>query len=129
MGTPLYRHPKTSHWGPNQQLMLLSVDRPVDRPTVKFLTVEPAVDRPVDRGTGTESRALCRSTGAFQRAEALCSRPSRSTGPPAVLACTSVDRPGRPTSSSVDRSGRPAEARTDTLKGLKGWYFDTNKIP
>ena len=35
-----------------------SVDRPVDRPTVRILTVEPAVDRPVDRGTGTESRAL-----------------------------------------------------------------------
>ena len=40
----------------------LSVDRPVDRPTVRILTVEPAVDRPVDRGQDTESSALCRST-------------------------------------------------------------------
>ena len=33
----------------------LSVDRPVDRPTVRILTVVPAVDRLVDRGKDTES--------------------------------------------------------------------------
>ena len=38
-GTPFYRLPKTNRCRPTQQLMLLSVDRPVYRPTVKFLTV------------------------------------------------------------------------------------------
>ena len=68
----------------------LPVDRAVDRPTVKFMTVEPT-DRPPGRPgldpesngslagrpkPDTDSRALCRSTGSvdrglFQRAEAL----------------------------------------------------------
>jgi len=38
-GAPFYRLPKTSRWRPTQQEILLSVDRLVDRPTVKFLTV------------------------------------------------------------------------------------------
>ena len=53
----------------------LSVDRPVDRPTIRFLTVEPAVDRPVDRGLDAESRLSVRSTaqstGAFPESRAL----------------------------------------------------------
>ena len=45
---PIHRPPKTSRWGPTQQEILLLVDRPVDRPTVRFLTAVPPVDRPVD---------------------------------------------------------------------------------
>jgi len=81
MGSPFYRLHKTSRWRPNQQPGLLSVDRPVDRPTVKFLTVGPAVDRVLD----TESRALYRST-------------ARSTG--------AISR--EQNSLAVDRVGRPA---------------------
>ena len=43
----------------------LPVDRPFDRPTVIFLTVEPSVDRPDRPRLDTESRALCLSTGAI----------------------------------------------------------------
>jgi len=35
----LYRPPKSSRWGPTQQEILLSVNRSVDWPTVKFMTV------------------------------------------------------------------------------------------
>ena len=138
---PIYRARKLAVGSQND----LSVDRPVDRPTVRFLTVEPAVDRPgrprpgyrkqalcpVDRPDrplpGTENRVLCRSTGAFQRAEALwrstdpVDRPSSQAGVH-VCACRStdsVDRLGRPTSSSVDRSGRPTEAMSGQLRDLK----------
>ena len=98
MGTPIYRLTKTSRWGPNQQSALLSVDRPVDRPTVGFPTVEPPVDRSLD----TESRHSLPvdrpvDRGLFQRAELSSGRPGWSTSPPAKQAvhvlCTSVDRP------------------------------------
>ena len=72
---------KTSRCRPSQQSALLSVDRSVDRSTVRFLTVGPAVDR----GPDTESRALCRST-------------ARSTG--------AISR--EQNSLAVDRVGRPA---------------------
>ena len=48
-GSPFYRLLKCDHWRPTQQTGLLSVDRPIDRPTVRFLTVVPAVNRPIDR--------------------------------------------------------------------------------
>ena len=103
----------------------LSVDRPVDRPTVRILTVEPAVDRPVDRGTGAESRSSLRSTGSVDRP---------SSRPGVHVLCMSVDRLGRLTSSSVDRSGRPAEARelnsgnenVDILIEIKSHKFTKN---
>jgi len=81
---PIYRAPKTSRWG----LTELSVDRPVDRPTVIFQTVKPSVDRSVDRGQDTESTALCpvdRSVdqGLSREQSSLDGRPGRSTGPPA----------------------------------------------
>ena len=94
---------KTSRWSQDG----LSVDRPVDRPTVRNLTVVPAVDRGLD----TESRLSVRSTGPVDQ------------GFPESRSSLAVDRVGRPalqyclactTSSSVDRSGRPAEARTDS---------------
>ena len=86
----------------------LPVDRPVDRPTVTFLTVEPlGRSRLV-----TESRALCRSTdpvdrGHFQRAELSGRSTVPVDRPPAkcwrARLCTSVDRTGRPTTAAVDR--------------------------
>ena len=111
----------------------LSVDRPVDRPTVIFQTVVPSVDRSRIQRAQLSVRPTGRSTGAFPESRAL--RTVDRVGRPASsqnLACTSVHvgrPPGRLTSSSVDRSGRPAEARTGLLQGLKTWYFDTNKIP
>ena len=99
---PIYRVWKTSRWG----LSGLSVDRPVDRPTVIFLTVVPSVDRSVDRTSGTESRLSAgrpsRSTEAFQRAKLS----GRSTVP--------VDRPSSQTCARLCTSrGRPAEARSE----------------
>ena len=109
-GTPIYRPPKSRRWVPNQQSGLLAVDRPVDRPTVRFLTVEsavdrclangPAVDRPVDQAISREQR--------------------HSDGRPALgraRLCTSVDRYGRPTSDSVDRPVDRAIFREQKLSG------------
>ena len=78
----------------------LSVDRPVDRPTVIFQTVVPSVDRSVDRGQDTESKSLCpvdRSIdrGLSREQSSLDGRPGRSTGHLPELACTSV-HVGRP---------------------------------
>ena len=42
---PFYRVQKYSRWGQTCSQDDLSVDRPVDRPTVIFLTVVPPVDR------------------------------------------------------------------------------------
>ena len=98
----------------------LSVDRPVDRPTVRFLTVVPAVYRPVDRSLDTESRLSVRSTGpvdwGFPESRALW----RSTDP--------VDRPSSQAGvhvlcTSVDRLGRPTEARSGQIRDLKGCLF------
>ena len=66
----------------------LSVDRPVDRPTVIFQTVVPSVDRSVDRGQDTESKPLCPvdrpvDRGLSREQSSLDGRPGRSTGPPA----------------------------------------------
>ena len=52
MGAPIYRLRKTSRWGPNQQLTLLTVDRPVDRQRSIFRQLGRSVDRPVDRLQG-----------------------------------------------------------------------------
>ena len=104
---------KTSRWSQ----VGLSVDRPIDRLTVRNLTVVPAVDRPVDRGLDTESRLSVRSTGPVDRGlsreqSSLDGRPGRSTGPPARTG-VHVGRPlGRPPSGF----GRPAEARTELLR-------------
>jgi len=46
--TPFYRVQKYGLWGPEQAQNGLSVDRPIDRLTVRFLTIE-AVDRPGGR--------------------------------------------------------------------------------
>ena len=98
----------------------LPVDRPVDRSTVIFLTVEPTVDRPGRPILVTESRALCRlidpvDRGHFQRAE-LSGRSTDPVDRPTSSSwrarlCTSVDRPGRPTTATVDWSGRPADSQ------------------
>ena len=79
----------------------LSVDRPVDQPTVRFLTVEPSVDR----GQDTESTALCpvdRSVdrGLSREQSSLDGRPGRSAGPPAR---TGVHVCARRSTGSVDR--------------------------
>ena len=112
----IYRARKTSRWG----LTELSVDRPVDRPTIIFQTVEPSVDRSVDRGqiqrASLSVRSTARSTGAFLDSRALWTVDR--VGRPAtcqVKACTSVHvgRPGRSTGYSQDR----------TVKGLKTWSF------
>ena len=98
---PFYRARKTSRWG----LTELSVDRPVDRPTVIFQTVEPSVDRSVDRGQDTESKSLCpvdRSVdrGLSREQSSLDGRPGRSTGPPAR---TGMHVCARRSTGSVDR--------------------------
>ena len=119
-GTPIYRLPKYGRWRPTQQEILLSVDRPVDRPTVRFLTVVPVVDWPVNRDLNIESSSSPPiDRGHFQRAELSGGRSGRSTGPPAYRACarscTSVDRTGRPTSTSVDRPVDRQKARSILL--------------
>ena len=117
---PFYRARETSRWG--NFSALTAVGRP---PTVRFLTVGASVDRPGRPWHGYREQALCPihrpvNRGLSREQSSLDGRPSRSTGPPARrpparLACTSVDRVGRPTPSSVNRSGRPAEARTGLL--------------
>ena len=90
----------------------LTVNRPGRPPTVRNLTVGPAVDHGLEQRAELSASRPTRSTGAFQRAEALW----RSTDPvdwPSsqnwrARLCTSVDRLGRPTPTSVDRPGRPA---------------------
>ena len=113
---PIYRPKKYSRCRAYQLLMLLSVDRPVDLPTVKFLTVatcqstarstvprfRPPVDRPVDRGQ------------------------IRSTGLLASWPCTFCAH--RSTTQSTDFwLGQPAGRLPDSLVskclGLKTWSF------
>jgi len=58
----------------------LSVDWPIDRPTVIFQTVEPSVDR----GQDTESQSLCPvdrpvDRGLSREQSSLDGRPGRST--------------------------------------------------
>jgi len=74
----IYRFPKTSRWGPTQQEILLSVDRPVDQPTVIFLTI-----------------ATCRST-------------ARSTVPRLWLTSRPGPDPESTVLWTVDRVGQPA---------------------
>ena len=50
----------------------LSVDRPVDRPTVIFQTVVLSVDWSVDRGQDTESTALCPVDRSVDRGLSSC---------------------------------------------------------
>ena len=121
---PFIGQRKLALW--SSQQLWTAVGRP---PTVKNLTVGPAVDRPgrlrpgtesrhslsVDRPgrpwPGTENRDLCRSTDPVDWSFPESRRSLRSTGtvdrPSSqnwrACLCTSVDRLGRPTSSSVDR--------------------------
>ena len=111
----------------------LSVDRPVDRPTVIFQTVEPSVGRSIDRGQDTESKSLCPvdrlvARGLSREQSSLDGRPGRSTGPPArtgvhVCARRSTVTVGR-LQAAVDRPGRPAEASTEMKRDLKLGLFD-----
>ena len=73
------------------------VNRPVDRSTVTFLTVEPTVNRPVDRPP-PESGVLSVGRPRGRPAEWLAF---------VHVPRTSVDRAGRSTTGSVDRSVRP----------------------
>ena len=122
---------KTSRCRPSQQSGLLAVDRSVDRPTVRFLTVGPAVDRSVDRGLDTESRSSLPvnrpvGRGQIQRAELSGGRPGRSTGPPAKqgvhVLCTSVDHPvDRPIARlTVQSTGR---SQNSIFLGIKSLSF------
>ena len=115
----------------------LSVDRSVDRQRSEIRPLGLRSTGPVDRASGTESSFSVgrpiRSTGVFQRAEALW----RSTG--------SVDRPSnaqrrarctrRSTvavgrlQAAVDRPGRPAEAWSGNLRDLKLSHYGSNKFP
>ena len=110
------------------------IDRPVDRPTVIFMTIVPLVDRPVDRDWNREQR-LCRTTGTGYREQQLSTdRPAGWPGPfPESRALWTVDHPvERPTSpswrarlcTSVDRTGRPTGRRpVKLLRDLKTWLF------
>ena len=119
MGSPFYRLHKISHCRPDQQSALLAVDRPIDWPMVKFLTVEPAIDRPGRPWPGTEIRALCRLTDPVDRgfpesrSSLAVDRPSSQSW--RARLCTSVDRLGRPTCTerarqSGWRAGRPTRS-------------------
>ena len=118
-GTPIYRHPKSSRWGPKQQLTLLTVDRSVDRQRSDFRPLShrrPAsrpgpgyreqklsVGRPPGRpGPDLESRTLWRSTGSIDR-------PSSQTRPCMFV---HVGRPpDQPTSVLVDHAVDQPKAR------------------
>ena len=89
--SPFYRLQKCGRWRPTQQSRLLAVDRPVDRPTVKFLTVVPAVDRPIDR-------CLANDLAVDRPVDPAISREQRLSGgrpcgrPDLGRACLCVDR-------------------------------------
>ena len=51
---------KTSRWQSEKARFALPVNRPVDRPTVIFLTVVPPVDPPVDRAKPSVDRPVDR---------------------------------------------------------------------
>ena len=125
--TPLYRPPNSSPWGPTQQEILLSVDRPVDRPTVKFMTV-----------------AACRSTAwsIDLRLWPIGRSPGRSRPDPESKALStidqSVDRPssqnwqctflhiGRPPGRAtlVRSTGRSTARRPgQPFIGIKTWFY------
>ena len=72
---PLYIGPQNySRWQPEKVSFDLPVNRPVDRPTVIFLTVEPPVDCTVDRSQRhIGCRLTARSTGTT-RELGSCSR-------------------------------------------------------
>ena len=115
----------------------LTVDRPGQPPTVRILIVGASVDRPGRPLPGTESRALCRSTGPVDR------------GFPESRALWTVDRPGGPalqpdTGVHAVHVGRPSRSTdfkrrstvpVDRLKpGHKFWdkkfgHFGSIKIP
>ena len=121
-GNPIYKPPKSSHWGPNQQLTLLSVDR---RSTANGQIFDRWEKRSTERSTENWAltyRSTARSIGAIYREQELSG--GRSCGRPA-LGCAR----GRPTSGSVDRS---VDRQTDwsaNVKGLKLGVFTFNKIP
>ena len=123
--------------GTTQQKNLLSVYRPVDRPTVEFPTVVPSVDRPVDRGQIQRAYSLSSRPpgrpGPFQRAE-LSGRSTGSVDRPSARSrrahlYTSIDRAGRPTSELVDYTVDLLKPETEKLKGLKCCLYRSNKIP
>ena len=123
--------PKYSRWDPDQAQNGLSVDRRVDRPTVRFLTIGD-VSRPTCRLTKGRL-PIGRPPGRLRpEPESLLSGRSigRSTGAdPESKLSGSVDRPvDRPSSQGlctllctpVDRSiGRLPEALNRVLKELK----------
>ena len=138
----IYNPIKSYPFGQDSRIFLLSVDRPVDWPTVGFPTVVPSVDRPIDRGLETESRTLCQSTARstsqrsdfrplchrstarstedwIQRVEPLCrSTGSRSIEQTLWRSTRSIDRPSSLNGharlcTSVDRTGRPTSASVD----------------
>ena len=111
----------------------LSVDRPVDRQRSNFWPLELRSTGPVDRTSGTESTALCRSTarstGAFPESRPLWTvdrvgdRPSSQNR--RARLCTSVDRSRRPTSAPVDLVGRLVDWLKPGIEnlGIKTWSF------
>ena len=82
----------------------LSVDRPVDRPTVIFQTVVPSVDRGKDTESKLSVRSAARSTGAFPESRALWTVDQPSSQNWGARLCTSVDRPVDRLQTSVDWS-------------------------
>ena len=118
-GTQIYRLSKYGRWRSTQQDSLPSVDYPVDRPTVKFLTVVPTVDRPVDRGLKTESRSSLPvdrpvDRGLFQRAELSGGRPALQ--PNKVMHICAHRSTARSTDLWLDRPcGRPAEGQNTSF--------------
>ena len=78
----------------------MSIDPPVDWPTIGFPIVVPSVDRPVDQDWIQRAELSGRSTGARSREQSsLDGRLPRSTGPKANWPCTFVHI-GRPVQST-----------------------------
>ena len=124
---------KYSRWDPEQAQNGLLVNHPIDRPTIRFLTVwitsrppqgkfpssqPPGRPRPEPESSLSGS-VDDRSTGARSREQAL--RIGRPHGPPAqsqnFCACSvHIGRPtGRPSSGPVDRSVDHQQAQVSVL--------------
>ena len=124
----LWKWPQSTGRSTGRELCSLypGLGRPAGRPTsptVENMTVEPPVDRPVDRKLETESRALCRPTGAISREQKLSGgRSTRSTGLQPRLCARSVHI-GRSDRSTDFCCGRPADSQVRLFWGLKTWLF------
>ena len=123
----IYPQMKSARWQQEGAVLPFRSTARSTGPMVRFLTVVPPVDRPGWPRLDTESRALCRSTGAISREQSsLDGRPARSTGPPAqadVHAC--ARRSTAPIDRLLPRSTVPVDRQTAStvFLGFKNLSF------